>query len=691
MPTRLSPIDAATHLSSRTATLSETLPPAQGSTPATGAEPTLSATVERVLGSRSSQPAALENKSRSAIGVLAVAAVLALLYLGRAILMPITLAVVLGFALAPLIRLLRKARLGHATSILVAVSALAAGLLAIAAIVALQTLQMAENAALYEAEFKAKTAVLQNFSRTDASPAWKTVQRLLGWAGALAADAAYAPASPASSGVVPVVIREPAPSPVALAQRLLLLLWGPLGSAGVVVLVLIFVLLEREALRDRFIRLAGGADLRATTTAINDAGERLSRYLLRQFLVNIGVGAVLWAALTSIGLPHATLWAALAAGLRFVPYLGMPLTAVLAATFGLAVEPGWGLAAATLGSFVAIQTITSQVVEPRLYGHATGLSPLSIVLATVFWGWLWGPVGVVIATPLTLCLAVAGRHVASLGFLEIVLGDGPALTMPQRFYQRALSGDSEEIIDAALDFLKRKSFAAYCDAVLMPALALGRIDLAAGVIAPTQQQALRAAVVRVVEVLGNTARRRPAKPARQTVLDNPSPGRLLRVQRLQRQQPLGSSSGAAGSVTRIVLCVGLAAIGDDLATELLVRILRDLRVDARHLTLADLQEPPPGLDLSTIAAACIVSVDPGREQEVVVQVARDMRERLPGRAILALLMRDLLDVSDRLASGDAIDRVVTTLQDAAVEIAERAAPPLEASRLPQTAPAATSR
>lgn len=624
------------------------------------------------------RPLRIDEASRSALGVLAVAAILAMLYLGRAILMPVTLAVVLGFALAPLIRLLRRGGLGHVTSVLAAVLSLGAVLVAVAGIVAVQTVQMASKAEVYEEAIRTKATELRQVSIGRLQPAWEAAGRIMslgqGDSDAFSNRSVASAVSVPPSGVLPVEIRQPPPTASALVQRLLLWLWGPIGTTGIVVIVLIFVLLEQEALRDRFIRLAGGADLRATTTAINDAGERLSRYLLRQFSVNIGVGIVMWAALTALDLPHATLWASLAAGLRFVPYIGMPLTAVFAALFALAVVPGWTLALLTLGAFVVVQTVTSQVIEPRLYGHATGLSPLSVVLATVFWGWLWGPIGVIIATPLTLCLAVAGRHVESLGFLDIVLGDGPALTMSQRFYQRALSGDSLEIIAAAHEFLRRKPFAAYCDAVLMPALALGRADRAAGAITQPQQVQLRDAIVRVVEALGSETRQRILKVPRQTMLDNPSSGRVLREQRLLRQQRTPSSMMTAGAGASIVPCIGLAALGDELATELLVRIVRDMRIDARHLTIADLDGPrPPDVNERNIAAVCIVSVAPGCERDTVIAVAKDVRARLPGTPVIALLMRDLLDSSDDLPVGDTIDRVVDSLQSAAIEIADRVA------------------
>ena len=205
---------------------------------------------------------------------------------------------------------------------------------------------------------------------------------------------------PAPPMPIPVEVHQPPLSPLQVVERVLGSMWVPLETAGIVLVVLIFVLLERESVRDRFIRMAGPSDLRATTLVLNDAGERLSRFFVSQFSVNLGVGAALWLGLALIGLPHATLWAALAAVLRFVPYVGVWIAALIAAALAAAVDPGWTLVMLTLGLFVLVELIAGQLVEPQLYGHSTGLSPLSVVVAAIFWSWIWGPVGLVVSTPL---------------------------------------------------------------------------------------------------------------------------------------------------------------------------------------------------------------------------------------------------------------------------------------------------
>ena len=244
------------------------------------------------------------------------------------------------------------------------------------------------------------------------------------------------------------------PSPLQLVWKLLTTVWHPVQFAGIVLLVLIFVLLEHESLRDRFIRIAGATDIRAATLALNDAGDRLSRYFVSQFAVNLAFGLAIWMSLSLLRLPQALLCGILAGAMRFVPYVGVAIAALFAALLALAVDPGWSLGVSTLGVFILLDIVVGQLVEPHLYGHATGLSPLSVVVGAIFWSWLWGPAGLILSTPLTLCLMVAGRHMKGLGVLEVLLGNAQPLTLPQRFYQRALSEDPHEIIADARTFLK---------------------------------------------------------------------------------------------------------------------------------------------------------------------------------------------------------------------------------------------
>jgi len=337
--------------------------------------------------------------------------------------------------------------------------------------------------------------------------------------------------------------------------------------------------------------------------------------------------------------------------LRFVPYVGVWIAAVFAAVLAAAVDSGWVLMMATAGLFVVVELIAGQLVEPQLYGHTTGLSPLSVVVAAIFWSSLWGPTGLIVSTPLTLCLVVAGRHIKALSLLDILLGDNQALTMPQRFYQRALSGDSGEIIASARVFLKRNSFAAYCDVVLMPALYLARLDLTTGAITEQQQLRVRDVMVAVIAAIGDSGRRFTWRHHRGAVLDHSSAGRRLRQQREQIigrwQGPLAVPPGS------LILCVGLGTTADDLATELLVRILREQKIDARHLSVEDMAaSPPPGASAGSVALVYLVSAFPSEERAQGQTVAENIRARFPDACLVTVFLPGML-----LQPGLAVDGI----------------------------------
>src|SRR5579862_5074929 len=551
-----------------------------------------------------------------AMGVIAFATVLALLYLGRDVLIPFTTALILSLLIAPLVRRLRRIGLGQTPSVLVAVFGAALLVAAAAVVLGTQVLHMAESLPLYERTIQQKLHNVDEMTVGRLNALTSEASRLLDsrpTSAELSDHSGSGNLTPGIAPPLPVELRQPRPSSAQIVARVLGSVWAPIETTGIVLVVLVFVLLEQEALRDRFIRVAGGTNIRLTTLALNDAGQRLSRFFVSQFAVNLGVGAAIGLGLAVLGVPQATLWGALATVLRFVPYVGVWLAALLASTLATAIVPGWSLALSTLGLFIVVELIAAQVVEPHLYGHTTGLSPLSVVVAAIFWSALWGPIGLVLSTPLTLCLLVIGRHIRALRFLELMLGDTQALTLPQKFYQRALSGDADEILADARAFLKHNPFAAYCDLVLMPALHLGFLDFGLGAISRDQQLKIRDLLVAVVSTLSGEPKR--LRRHRLSVLDDEDPGCILRQHREQltgRWQ--GPVSVARGS---ILLCLGLGSQADTIAAELLVRALREQELDARHVSMDDLdaQSRPPGADPATIAIAYVVSAFPSAERE----------------------------------------------------------------------------
>ena len=565
--------------------------------------------------------------------IMTAGIILALLYLGRSVLIPLALAIMLSLLVAPLVRALRRLRVGRTSSVLVAVVALAVSCMGVAAALGTQVLRIAESLPQYESNVQRKLKTLEEVTIGPLLRLTDETSRLIEIRESAEALPVHARDVERSlpAAVPGVAVLEPqqfGSHPLQLMGKLLTTVWRPVQFAGIVLLVLIFVLLEHESLRDRFIRIAGATDIRSATLALNDAGERLSRYFVSQFVVNLAFGLAIWMSLSVLRLPQALLCGILAGVMRFVPYVGVGIAALFAAVLALAVDPGWSLALSTLGVFILLDIIVGQLVEPHLYGHATGLSPLSVVVGAIFWSWLWGPAGLILSTPLTLCLLVAGRHMKGLGVLELVLGDAQPLTLPQRFYQRALSGDPHEIIANARAFLKHASLAAYCDRVMIPALHLARLDAEAGATTGDQQLKIRRVIVDVAAALSGNSLKFLQRRHRGAVLEEVNAGRWLRQQREQLtgkwQGPLGVPRGS------IVICMALGSPADDLATELLVRLLRSEGIDARHFSTAEIDAGlPPGADPDGVAIGFLVSAFPSPERERADSISQQLHELLP--------------------------------------------------------------
>jgi hypothetical protein len=250
----------------------------------------------------------------------------------------------------------------------------------------------------------------------------------------------------------------------------------PLGIAGIVVIFSVFLLIERQDIRNRLLRLVGLGQLNAMTLALDDATQRVSRYLLLQFAVNAGFGLMIGIILYFIGLPYAALWGTIAAVLRIVPYIGTLVAGALPLLLSIAVFNSWVLSGLVVLSFASLEIIIANWVEPRLYGAHTGVSSLAILVTTVFWTILWGPAGLILSTPLTVCVVVLGRYVPQVSFLHILLGDEPVLAAETQVYQRLLAMDREEARDVAEVFLKQESLIELYDRVFIPALTMAEQD-----------------------------------------------------------------------------------------------------------------------------------------------------------------------------------------------------------------------
>jgi predicted PurR-regulated permease PerM len=392
----------------------------------------------------------------SAVATAILAAIIVMvLYFGREIIIPIALAILLSFVLAPLVGLLQRVRIPRGLAVVSVVIIAFALIFAMGSLLATQLAQLAGDLPRYQSTISEK---IQSFRETTAGRG--TLERASGMlkdlskeldkpkeaASALGVGAGAKGATPKP---VPVEVLQPDPGALESLQSLISPLLHPLATTGIIVIFVIFILLQREDLRNRLIRLAGSHDLQRTTAALDDAASRLSRLFLIQLLLNGSFGIVIGIGLWVIGVPSAILWGILAAVLRFVPYIGAAIAAAFPLALAVAVDPTWSMLLWTIALFLVVEPVVGHVVEPMVYGHSTGLSPVAVVASATFWTALWGPIGLVLATPLTVCLVVLGRHVERLEFLDVMFGDRPALSPPEIFYQRMLAGDPTEASEKA--------------------------------------------------------------------------------------------------------------------------------------------------------------------------------------------------------------------------------------------------
>ncbi|WP_433696261.1 AI-2E family transporter [Paraburkholderia phenoliruptrix] len=447
----------------------------------------------------------------------------ACLYFARAVLIPMTLAILLSFLVAPLVKSLGRLKLGHVASVFAAVVMSVSVIGVLGAVITMQLTELAAGMPRYQAtiERKMEAAHTLTVGKLDrfAKAAGQALQR------ATVEPSQPEPRHDASSAdgrapaAVPVEVREPVPTPLEVARRVLSPAISPLETAFIVFVVMVVILLQRDDLRDRAIRLFGSRDLHRTTMVMDEAARRLSRYFVSQLGLNAGLGVAIGAGLFFIGVPSPILWGILAALLRLVPYVGIWIAGALATALAAAVSPGWDMAVWSIALFVTVELLVGQVVEPLLYGRSTGLSPFSVVVAAIFWSWIWGPIGLILSTPLTLCLLVLGRHIRRLEFLDVMLGDQPALTPVENFYQRALAGDPDEAIAQAEALLRERSLAAYYDEVTIKGLQLAANDVVRGSVTAAQLARIESTTNDLVDGLDSYADEPPLPSAEDTSAD----------------------------------------------------------------------------------------------------------------------------------------------------------------------------
>ena len=570
-----------------------------------------------------------------ATGVVIVAA----LVLARDVLIPITLAIFLSFFLAPLVRLLQRIRLPKAGAVIVAVILAIAIILMIGSLIGSQITTLVDNLPQYQSTVMHKVEGVRG--------------AVMGMAQGITSRLGTIPEHPlvdsgsltgAKSGQqpVPVVVESSSVSYLETGRQILAPILSPLGTLAIVLIVTIFILAQQEDLRDRLIRLFGSNDLHRTTKAIDDATQRLTRYFLTQAAINVSFGLLISIGVLIIGLPSPLLWGLLAALLRFVPYVGPIIAAIFPVALAAAVDPGWSSALWTAGLFLVAEGITGQVLEPLLYGSSTGLSPSAVVIVAIFWSWIWGPIGLILSTPLTLCLVVLGRHVRHLEFFDVLLGDRPALTPVETFYQRLLAGDPDEISDQAEALLKARALSSYYDDIALKALQLLANDISRGVVQPAQFEKIREDMDGLVEDLEAYDDVDPeltdaqAKAATVEVAGVARPERETPTQAApEGRAPESWEMPDIWRTKRSVLCIAGRGPFDEVAASILGQLLRKHGLGAQPISHQEVSRAMIGsLDPTSVAMVCVTYVDIVGSPPHMRYLLRRVRQRLPDCPIL---------------------------------------------------------
>lgn len=606
-----------------------------------------------------------------AVGVVVIAA----LYLGHEIFIPIVLAVLLSFVLAPIVDWLRHVGLGRILSVIIAVVASLGIILALGGIIGIQVAQLASDLPRYETTVREKVARLREGTLGRASDLVKDLGREIEQATEPPPPQPTRRTADAPQGSrerpLSVEVRPPEPTPIELARRFLLPVLEPLATTGIVFIVVIFILLQREDLRDRMIRLFGASDLHRTTIAMDDAARRLSRYFLTQLGLNASFGVLVGIGLWVIGVPSPVLWGIFAALMRFVPYIGSFIAGALPVALAAAVDPGWTMMLATLALFVICEPIMGHVIEPLVYGQSTGLSPFAVVVSAIFWTWLWGPIGLLLATPLTLCLVVLGRHVERLEFLDVLFGDQPALTPIENFYQRMLAGDPDEALEHAEQLLKERSLSSYYDEVALKGLQMAAVDARRGALTHLHLERIQDAIKALAEDLDGHEDEDPSpgeEDKQESAAGPPLADRELpKMPAVLEMAPTTDQLAPEWRTESPVLCIAGRGPLDEAASEMLAQLLRKHGLGARvapHSAVS--RSNIIGLDVSGVAMICISYLEISGNPAHLRYLLRRLRQKVPGAPILVGLWPadDAVLTDEKMKASIGADYFVTSLREA---------------------------
>jgi predicted PurR-regulated permease PerM len=463
--------------------------------------------------------------------------------------------------------------------------------------------------------------------------------------------------------LVPVEVHEPFGGPIQTLGALISPLLGPLATTTLIVVFVMFMLIQREDLRDRLIRLAGSSDIPQMTAALDDTAHRLSHLFLTQLAINTGFGVCVGLGLWWIGIPSPFVWGVLAGILRFVPFVGPVLGLIFPLALAISVGKGWSMGLWTVALFVALEGVTGQAVEPIFEGRSTGLTPMAIIVAAAFWAWLWGPVGLVLATPLTVILVVLGRHFEALKFFDVLFGDEPALSESQVLYQRLLARDPVEATEHAKAFIATHSLSHYCDEVARPALKLAQKDAERGALDADAVDVLRATVKHFFDDIAHEHK----VLRKETRLASQGPVGSLPIIGKDQLAPHWLAEGP-------LVSIGVRTCLDEAAAEVIATLARTHGVDARvekHGALSAAQIAH--LDLSGAALVCLSCLDT-KTPAHIHYAARRVRSKAPHAKLIIGLWNggDDKELESLRQAVDA-DYAAKSFHDAAVIILREAA------------------
>jgi predicted PurR-regulated permease PerM len=577
--------------------------------------------------------------------VLVIVLAVASLYLAREILIPLALAILFAFLLAPAVRRLESLGLHRGLASIVAVALFLAVIGAVGWIAGRQAVSLAGKLPEYRENIVKKLRTLHAPAKGELGKAAQALKDL----------EKEASGQPKGAGAPE---KPPPPKPAAVPTTPLEVI-GKLGfplltliaMAVAVIVLTALMLVQRDDLRDRVIRLVGEGHIHLTTQAMEDAGGRVSRYLLMQLVVNACFGIPLAVALYFIGIPNALLWGLLAMLLRFIPYLGAPTAALLPITLAFAISDGWQLVAWTVGVIAVLDFTIAYVVEPWLYGESTGLSPAAVVFSAMFWTWLWGPIGLLLATPLTVCISVVGRYIPHWSFLSVMLSGEPALPAPVRFYQRLVALEYEEALDLAEQFVKEHGLASLFECVLLPALLMAKRDRLRASLDERRERFVFDGLLRIAEELSD---RKPGERKS----DDKKAGKQA-----------GNHEAAEKPARTSTAAVCIAPAQDDadyIGAVMLARLLDPERYQAlllpKEMLAAELVERVAEISCETL---CVSAVPPSAAANAAYLCKR-LRSRFPKQKIVVALWHaegNLERTKQRLLDAGA-DEVVTRLPDA---------------------------